>query len=375
MVTRGTGRRGRLLIAGLGDVGSAALHDLAREPTVGAILALDVDGSRARQVSSARYAAQQGGRFPRLDFVREDVRDVRRVAGLLREFQPDVVLNTTTLLSWWVVKELPENLRTKLAEARFGPWLPVHLALTWKLMQAVRAAGVRAHVVNASYPDVVNPVLDRAGLAPTVGIGNVDLVAPAVREAAADLLGLPSHHLTCLLVAHHAHVFPLFGEGRMLAPYFLRVLADERDVTSKLPPGRLFRWVAEAHAIPTDRSLARVTAASARKTVLALLNDTDELTHAAGPLGLPGGYPVRLNADGPHLALPRGLTRAAAVRLNERAMAHDGIAGIRPDGTVRFAPPAVAVMRETLGYHCPELRLRDVERRAEELLRCVDRLR
>jgi len=364
------------LIAGVGDVGSAALHDLAREPAVETILALDVDGSCARQVSSARYGAQQGGRFPRLDFVREDLRDVRRVAELLREFQPDVVLNTATLLSWWVVKEqLPEEVRTRLAPAGFGPWLPVHLTLTWRLMQAVRAAGVRVHVVNASYPDVVNPVLARAGLAPTVGIGNVDLMVPAIREAAADLLGLPSHRLSCLLVAHHAHVFPLFGEGRMLTPYFLRVLAGGRDLTAKLPPGRLFRRVAELHGIPTDRSLARPTAASGRKTVLALLNGTEELTHAAGPLGLPGGYPVRLGADGPRLALPRGLTRTAAVRLNERAMVHDGIAGLGPDGTVRFAPGPVAVMRQVLGYHCLALRLRESEARAEELIARVDRLR
>jgi len=376
MARRGAGRLGRVLVAGVGDVGSATLHDLACEPTVGAILALDLDGGRARQVSSARYGAQQGGRFPRLDFVREDLRDVRRVAELLREFEPDVVLNATTLLSWWVVKEqLSEELRTRLAPAGFGPWLPVHLTLTWKLMQAVRASGVHAHVVNASYPDVVNPVLARAALAPTVGIGNVDLIVLAVREAAADLLKLPSHRLTCLLVAHHAHVFPLFGEGRMLAPYYLRVLAGERDLTAKLTPDRLFRRVAELHAIPTDRSLARPTAASARKTILALVNDTDMLTHAAGPLGLPGGYPVRLGAAGPSLALPHGLTRAAAVRLNERAMVHDGIAGIGPDGTVRFAPRSVAIMREVLGYHCPALRLRESERRAEELVARVERLR
>lgn len=375
MTSREAGRRGRVLIAGLGDVGSAALHDLARAPTVGAILALEVDGTRARQVASARYCAQQGGRFPQLDFLREDIRDVRRVAEILQAFHPDVVLNATTLLSWWVIKTLPEALGARLAAARFGPWLPVHLTLTWKLMQAVRAARIAAVVVNASYPDVVNPVLGRVGLAPTVGIGNVDLLAPAIREAAADLLGLPSHHLRCVLVAHHAHVFPLFGEGRMLAPYFLRVSDGERDLTRRLPPGRLFRRVAELHAIPTDRSLARVTAASAAKTVLALLDDTDELTHAAGPLGLPGGYPVRLGAAGPRLALPRGLTRARAVRLNERAMAHDGIAGIGPEGTVRFLPRSVAVMRKVLGYHCPELRLRDSERRAAELVARVERLR
>lgn len=54
----------------------------------------------------------------------------------------------------------------------------MHLALAAKRMQAVKMSGIDTHVINSSFPDVVNVSLSKLGMAPTVGIGNASLVVP-----------------------------------------------------------------------------------------------------------------------------------------------------------------------------------------------------
>lgn len=365
---------GRVLVAGIGDVGGRALHLLAHAPTVSEILALDIEADRATRVNSARYCAEQLGRFPALTFVRHDVRRVKETQDLLQEFRPDVILNATTVQSWWLAKQLPGEVRDRLAQAEFGPWLPFHLSLTRRLMQGLAASKLPAALVNVSYPDVVNFVLGKVGLAPAVGAGNVDLLVPPIRAAIAERLKLPGRAVTVLMVAHHAHVFTLLGQGRMRAPYALKVLLGDRDVTPTLPRERIFRRVAARYAFPADRDLAFPTAASAAKMVLGLLDGPYELTHGAGPNGLPGGYPVRLGRGRAELVLPAGMTLRAAVRLNLAAQRADGIEGVRRDGTVVFAKKSASAMREVLGYDCPALRVGEVEDRAEELKERFGRL-
>ncbi len=45
------------------------------------------------------------------------------------------------------------------------------------MMEAAKKAGIKTHVVNSAFPDLVTPVLGKSEMAPTVGIGIV-LVAP-----------------------------------------------------------------------------------------------------------------------------------------------------------------------------------------------------
>jgi len=56
------------------------------------------------------------------------------------------------------------------------------------LMQAVKASGIATKTVNAAFPDAVNPILARIGLAPDIGVGNVANLVPAVRLSIARLL-------------------------------------------------------------------------------------------------------------------------------------------------------------------------------------------
>jgi len=300
-----------------------------------------------------------------------DMRNTDALAAVLTRIQPDVVVNTATLQSWWVITQLPQPLWRRLEEqARFGPWLPMHLTLALKLMQALKAAGLASAVVNVAFPDAVNPVLAGLGLAPTCGAGNSDLLRAGIRSAAARRLNVPVRDVTAYLLAHHFHVVYFWMELERKDspadhPYFLRVMVGDADVTTELGAESL---LAEAgRALPRGRAIMARTAAGTAEKVRRLLRDDQRLTHAPGPAGLVGGYDVRLSRSGARVVLPRGVSFQQARAMMEQAQRGDGIESIQADGSVVFRRSAHEAMREVLGYDCPLLRPSESEARADEL--------
>lgn len=80
-----------------------------------------------------------------------------------------------------------------------------------------------------------------------------------------------------------------------------------------------------------------------------LLAGTEVHTSLPGPLGLPGGYPVRLRGAELELRLPPGWDRAAAVAWNQRMADRDGV---RVDGDrVVLAPAAADALAPYLSDH------------------------
>jgi len=351
---------------GLGSLGGHVLEFLARTPGIDSIVAADVNEDWGiRKTNNAILGAANMGFYPNIQFHKINLNDVDGTAETIREIKPDLIFNATTLQSWWVIGLLPHDVYEKLLSAGLGPWIPMHLTLTHKLMMAVKKAGTKAHVVSSSYPDGVHPILNRIGLAPTVGIGNLDLLIPWIKKVVSAKLKVPMRDVTVFLVAHHFHEVSIDEFGTTGgAPYFLKVLVNNRDVTAKLNPEKIF-----STSLPTSPGTQsdQQVASSAVKNLLAILNDTSELTHAPGPNGLPGGYPVRLSAKGAEIALPEELTLREAIRLMEEAQRFDGIEAIKGDGTVVFTEKAVQTMREMLGYECTELRIKETEERAREL--------
>ncbi|HHY39305.1 MAG TPA: hypothetical protein GX507_10315 [Clostridia bacterium] len=362
----------KVLVIGVGEVGGHALEFLCRTPGITHVYAMDVNRDKAaRKLACATYGAMFEGYFPKVEFIPGNVFDVAATAETIRRIQPDVILNTASLQSWWVITLLPEPLYKRLQEAAIGPWLPMHLAPTYKVMQAVKESGIDTKVVSTPFPDVVNPVLNAVGLAPTVGAGNLDELIPPFQKYVADRMGVPSHSVEIFMVGHHFHNDAMF-EMRTLggAPYFLKIIVDGRDVTDQFPAEETLLAATEIYPIGKDDS--PVIASSAIKNVLAILNDSGLRTHAPGPKGLPGGYPVRIDSRGVEVVLPEGITLEEAVSINKEAQKFDGVEEIRDDGTVVFTDKAYKVMKDVLGYDCRVLALEDAEEAAKELRRAYD---
>lgn len=357
-----------VVIVGLGHLGGVMLELLAREPGIRRVVAAGRDEVRGRaRVNVAQLGALAQGRAPDLSFAPLDVTRPDDVAALVERETPDVLLMTASLSTWWLPDLLPAPGRAALARAGFGAWLPVHLALPLALMRALSATGVRAPVLTAPFPDVVNCVLGRIGLAPTSGVGNLDEIVPKLRLLAAARLGAPVGDVDVTLVAHHALERIVFGAARdaQVPPHFLRIACRGRDVTEEVDGEGLLR---APFPLAWGPAIHFLTAGSAVRLVRALGSDGPVRLHAPGPAGLPGGYPVLARRSGVSVAPIDGLTLPEAIAINERSHRFDGIERIESDGTVVFSDDTVEALRETLGYDGARLPPDEAAPRGRELV-------
>jgi len=214
-----------IMLIGLGGLGSVVLELLAREEGLGRIVVGSRNAARGiARCNVARLGAMAQGYAPLLSFVPLDLNDGEAVAEAVHREAPDVILSTATMQTWWLPDLLPPEQAAVIKGAGFGVWLPVHLTLTMKLMEALRDAAYAGVILTAPFPDVVNCVLGRLSLAPTCGVGNLDEIVPKVRLLAAERLDAPPGAVRVLLVAHHALEPAAFGAPvDEIPPYFLRV--------------------------------------------------------------------------------------------------------------------------------------------------------
>jgi hypothetical protein len=290
------------------------------------------------------------------------------VAEAVQREAPELILTTATLQPWWLPDLLPPEQAAAVWSAGFGVWLPVHMKLTLDLMRALHAAGYAGVTLTAPFPDVINCVLGRLGLAPTCGVGNLDEIVPKVRLLTAERLGVPLEAVRVLLVAHHALEGPAYAEkgpSGETPPFWVRVECDGQDVTERVGAKEL---VLSPYPISPGPAIHFLTAGSTVRLVRALLAPDSELLHAPGPHGLPGGYPVIAGNGRIEVAPLPGLALEEAIAINERSHRFDGIERIEPDGTVVFCAENADVLRRELGYECYRLPLDEVGSRAQELV-------
>ena len=323
-----------IMIIGLGDLGGRLLDSIIRWPDASPVIvgARNSDAAR-RRVNLALFSVQQIGFDPTITVETVDLHDIDRTAETIAGIKPDIIFNSATLQSWRIITELPAEMFMKLDEAQFGPWLPMHLTLMWKLMQAVRRSGVATAVVNSAFPDATNATLAKAGLAPVCGIGNVANVIPALRNSAASQLKAPVRSVQIRMVAQHyvSHAIPRFGDCGE-APAHIQVLLDGEDVTTNIDRQALLLALTGPLKRVGGREGQTLTAASATLVLRAMTTGSAEVVHTPGPNGLPGGYPVRFDGLSPHVVLPTGVSLEDAIKINEGGQRADGIESIAADG-------------------------------------------
>ncbi len=363
-----------MIIGSAGSVGHDMMYQIACMGLPIKVIGADVDEEKGRfEVEESIHVAHNLGYYPDLSFQKINLFEIDETAELLKEHRPKVVCNLASLGSWWVTRLLPPEEYKKIGP--IGPWLPNHLTLAHKLMQAVKKSGVDVKVVNGAYPDATNVVLSKLGLEPVCGGGNMDLGMSRVKRIVARELKVPYRSVQVYGVGHHGTYYT----ARMDGPYWVKILVDGVDVIDRFPNEKINRLYVEAgYGAPGQFKSALVdqmrTASSFLKHVLAVYYDTGEVhTCVTGVAGLPGGYPCRLSEKGAEVVLP-GISREEAVRINEEGGRIDGIETIKDDGTVVFCEENVEYMREVVGYECEELKPSESEEWAKELNKLLMKL-
>ena len=364
-----------VMVVGLGTVGINALHYLLLEPNMSRIVATDIGEDGAGKTSLALNVANQLGHFPDARFLKMDVfAGIERNAEILREVNPRVIITAVSMVSPRAIRRAlssPELYSAILEACGAGLMFPLQLRGAYNLALAIKEANIDTFVVNSSYPDGVGPALKTQGLAPTVGLGNLDILVPSIRRTVAEREGVKPRDVMIFLVAHHSSFMWLVTgkpDPDRFCPYFLKVFVDSEDITDRYDTGKLLKESAAVHAqLGLGAPEYPTVAASGVRNALALMLDRGILTHAPGPNGMPGGYPVRLGAEGAEIVLPEGITPDEAVSINLEGQRRDGIEEIGDDGTIVLADRGADKLKEVFGLRLKSFKVKDVDEVAKEL--------
>lgn len=264
--------------------------------------------------------------FDKVEIVFEqgDALNGNHIQTLLAQYQPDLIINSAALASPFCM--LDSSIAHKAKGSGFALQLGSQLSVMTVLMPIVKEFCPQTPVINCSFPDLVNPVLSKIGLAPTAGIGNVsilELLANKKLQSAADK---PQKDIR--LVGHHAHVLPiLYGNADQLSHHAM-VFCD----------GQLIDGVFDDLGLSmSPEQINHTTAISAMPVIEALLWQTDKLSMAfPGALGFAGGVPMIVQDGQISTHLPDAITEQQAIEHLNVAARIDGVEAIGEDGTVYF---------------------------------------
>jgi hypothetical protein len=336
----------KILILGIGDLG-AQIARLVVENGYASTCMLAGQSGAAEQCAQLLHLSS--GRDVRGR--RVDGQDVEALKKLLADFEPDLIVQCATLISPFKLPQVGTAMALAVLKGGFALQIAAQLPVIRSVMQARRAVGLSCPVINCSYPDVTNPLLAAEGLAPTVGIGNVAIMAMRFQRLIAG-----ATDASLRVVGHHAQLAPsLAGDVPVPMVYLNGRKLEEQELLFKtgLQPGSTLNYLAAATVRPLLHGLL----------------DRDSVTdaHAPGVFGLQGGYPVRFAGGEMSLNLPDCLSLDEAVGFNVRSAVREGIERIGEDGTLFYT----GLAREAVAPWCPGLaepfRPSDIETRLQLL--------
>ncbi len=363
------------IAGGAGIVGSYAIEFLARDPTVEKIVIADIKEDYGQTVlNNAVIGSAINGYYHKIVFEKVDLKDLDSIENALEKHAPEAILQVATMMSSYyyihiIKREIKKRhlpLKTYLAGHTFAK----DFVFIYNLMRALKKSGLNSKVVNLSFPDNTHIVLGKIGLAPHIGAGTIDISVNGIRQQIANHLKVPIHNINVVMVCHHAiRVTPI-----EYVPYYFKVYLNGNDITNQIKDLKRFIQDGIIASYVGATTNAPMTAASAVSNVLAVLNNTQEIKHAPGPNGLPGGWPVRIGRDKIDLVLPSDLSFEDAMKMQEEGLKIDGIERVEDDGTVVFTEETVNLMRDILGIEWPKVKPDEAEEMAYDLIKAFKKL-
>ena len=298
-----------------------------------------------------------------LSFINIDLESEQNTAETIGSIQPDLILNTATLQTYWIFDELPQPIRAGINSAGVGPWTSLHMYPVYKLMKAIKLSDCNAFVINTAFPDAVNPALKTLNLSPDSGAGNLANLVPAIIEAARiQCPEVNDDVIYCKFTGHHScsNSMPSFGHTRG-APYSLNFYVNGDDITSRFDISRIGQDI--KHKLPRTRGKEGmwVTGSSVVNLIKSVLSEDYVETHAPGIDGLPGGYPVLAGKGSIKLSLPETLDQATAIKINEDGQKYDGIEEISPEGYLNYTERSSQIIEDVTGITLDRFIFNDVE--------------
>lgn len=256
--------------------------------------------------------------------VAADLSSAEAVAPMLAAVRPDVVVQAASVQTASVIARSDNAWGRLVAEGGLSATAVFQALLSARVGQAMRLAAPRAKLVNCCFPDVANAMLAGLGLPVACGVGNIGILsscfAGALGPGGIGRVKVLAHYQT--IGAWRRPAAERFG---LPTPRVWIDGAEIDDVQARFASLRL--TPEPAIEVSGSASVPLLVAMATPGTTLA--------AHAPGPLGLPGGYPVRLHEGALTLDLPPGLSEHEAVAWNQSFEERNGLI-VTHDGRVRY---------------------------------------
>lgn len=369
----------KIMLVGYGSVGQYALDFMLRTPELQDCSFFVVsrksgeDTGIMERLNTSIVSAGLMGYYPRVKYVSADLNDISHMTSVLRNINPDVILYTGRFISG--IKYGAYSYKNNLG---YGLWTPLSITLIYKLCQAIQRSGVKAKLVNTSYPDAVNPILKSAGYDICTGAGNINHLVPRIKLAIADKYHLDPKDLEIKLVGSHYLNTYVSKEGTSKGSDYLLCIKPIKGTPLDYIPSELSKVFCEdifsRCNIPMCSGHTRnlMVASDVARIARILVTGSSELIHLPGPDGLIGGYPCRYSEVYDKFIVDTrdtGFTRAGMEAINEQSLGKDGIDLIHSHkGCIEFKEESIIKFKEIFRYEYPrKIYLSEMENFAKDL--------
>lgn len=347
-----------ICILGSGSLARAICYALAtvctRDITVFIVSRTEGSAQELCYVANARAALNRSQ--IRFESRKIEAYSREQISPLLTESEVEVVLSCASLQSPWEKSTTPSAWTDLLALAGFGITMPLQAAVPLEVSRAVADQKNPPLFLNASFPDVVNPVLKALDLPIFCGTGNVALLAASLNHA------LRNSGRILQVLGHHWHLYP-----------------PQADVPEALAwlDGTPVKGITEL--LSQQRATARfelnhVNGLATAHLLDAIVAKRELRTSLPGPFGLPGGYPVRVVGRSIELDLPPGLLHSRAMELNNQWAKADGVQ-FTDSGDIMFSEQTCAAMRTEMPDFNSTLNVKEIDHLGTLLIKLRERLR
>lgn len=288
-----------------------------------------------------------------------DVLDEHAVTRILVAEQPDLVINYAIPITWDATKRLPNY--ESISAAGLGAFTPIQVLAPLAVGRAIASSGIETKYMVGNLPDITVPIITAIAASdsvvrPLAGAGNVGLNQVALRRQVAIEREVAFGQVEVSLVSHHVHwVAPREPGYSNEGPFLAAVSIAGVDVSDSFDDLRELMNRGVRNHYESDAAFSSTTGILASKLVLALLDDsvTEHRVHAPAPMGLPGGYPLRIRNGAIELDLPAHWPLEQAIAAMEFCHTLDGVQAIAKDGTVAFTEKARGILRSEIGFELP----------------------
>jgi hypothetical protein len=313
-----------ILISGTGGFAARIAFDIAA--TADEPVHVTLAGRNRERLNWLRTAANARaalfGKKARFDTLAIDLLGVDAADALLAATGPRIVVQAASIQTSQVIAQTGNAWTRLVAEGGLSATALFQALISSRVAAAITRTGRSIPLVNCSFPDVVNGLINALGHEVMCGMGNVAILSNVFAGSANVPAGADVK-----VLAHYQNLaawrrLPSQRQGR--AP---RVWIDGQEVAD------VFARFADIQLTPEP--VIEISGASGVPMLLALAAGRRWKGHAPGPDGLPGGYPVALEGGKVELDLPVGLAREEAIEWNAGFEADKGLT-VSPAGEVRF---------------------------------------